>query len=207
MLVGYKERHGHYMKKIILGLTGASGSIYFLRLVEQLSQQEVELHLIASESGVKVLQYETGITLSEQVMHWNKNKAKVVLEDNKNLFSRAASGSSQFDAMAIVPCSMSTLAMLAHGITETLLTRAADVMMKERRRLVLVPRETPLSTLHLKNMTELSQLGAIILPAMPGFYGQPDTMDDLINFVVGKTLDCLEIENNYYQRWEGQYEE
>jgi 4-hydroxy-3-polyprenylbenzoate decarboxylase len=195
------------MRKIILGLTGASGSIYFLRLVEQLSQQEVELHLIASESGVKVLQYETGITLSEQVMLWNKNKARVILEDNKNLFSRAASGSSQFDAMAIVPCSMSTLAMLAHGITETLLTRAADVMMKERRRLVLVPRETPLSTVHLKNMTELSQLGAIILPAMPGFYGQPDTMDDLINFVVGKTLDSLGIENNYYQRWEGQYEE
>ena len=195
------------MRKIILGLTGASGSIYFLRLVEQLSQQEVELHLIASESGVKVLQYETGIALSEQVMLWNMNKAKVILEDNKNLFSKAASGSSQFDAMAIVPCSMSTLAMLAHGITETLLTRAADVMMKERRRLVLVPRETPLSTLHLKNMTELSQLGAIILPAMPGFYGQPDTMDDLINFVVGKTLDCLGIENNYYQRWEGQYEE
>jgi 4-hydroxy-3-polyprenylbenzoate decarboxylase len=102
---------------------------------------------------------------------------------------------------------MSTLAMLAHGITETLLTRAADVMMKERRKLVLVPRETPLSTLHLKNMTELSQLGVTILPAMPGFYGQPNTMDDLINFVVGKTLDCLDIENNYYQRWEGQYED
>lgn len=195
------------MRRIILGLTGASGSIYFLRLVEQLIQHEVELHLIASESGVKVLQYETGITLSEQVMLWNRNKAKVILEDNKNLFSKAASGSSQFDAMAIVPCSMSTLAMLAHGITETLLTRAADVMMKERRKLVLVPREMPLSTLHLKNMTELSQLGAIILPAMPGFYGRPDTMDDLINFVVGKTLDCMEIENNYYQRWEGQYEE
>lgn len=196
-----------YMRKIILGLTGASGSIYFLRLVEQLSKQEVELHLIASESGEKVLNYETGIILTEQVKHWNMSNARVILEDNSNLFSRAASGSSQFDAMAIVPCSMSTLAMLAHGITETLLTRAADVMMKERRKLVLVPRETPLSTLHLKNMTELSQLGVTILPAMPGFYGQPNTMDDLINFVVGKTLDCLEIENNYYKRWEGQYED
>lgn len=196
-----------YMRKIILGLTGASGSIYFLRLVEQLSKQEVELHLIASESGVKVLQYETGIILTEQVKLWNMSNARVILEDNNNLFSKAASGSSQFDAMAIVPCSMSTLAMLAHGITETLLTRAADVMMKERRKLVLVPRETPLSTLHLKNMTELSQLGVTILPAMPGFYGQPNTMDDLINFVVGKTLDCLDIENNYYQRWEGQYED
>jgi 4-hydroxy-3-polyprenylbenzoate decarboxylase len=195
------------MKKIILGLTGASGSIYFLRLVEELSRQEVELHLIASQLGEKVLQYETGITLNEQVKLWNSNDAKVILEDNSNLFSAVASGSSRFDAMAIVPCSMSTLAKLAHGITETLLTRAADVMIKERRRLVLVPRETPLSTVHLKNMTELSQLGATILPAMPGFYGKPETMDDLINFVIGKTLDGLNIENNYYQRWEGQYEE
>lgn len=195
------------MKKIIIGLTGASGSVYFMRLVEQLSQQEVELHLIASNLGEKVLQYETGTTLEKQVTLWNKNTAKVIREDNSNLFSSTASGSSQFDAMVIVPCSMSTLAKLAHGITETLLTRAADVMIKERRKLVLVPRETPLSTVHLKNMTELSQLGVTILPAMPGFYGQPKTMDDLIDFVVGKTLDCLDIKNNYYQRWEGQYEE
>lgn len=195
------------MKKIILGLTGASGSIYFLRLCELLSRQEVELHLIASELGEKVFQYETGITLSEQVKLWSKNCAKIILEDNNNLFSAAASGSARFDAMAIIPCSMSTLAKISHGITETLLTRAADVCLKERRKLVLVPREAPLSTVHLKNMTELSQLGAIILPAMPGFYGHPETMEDLIDFVVGKTLDCLEIENNNYRRWEGQYEE
>lgn len=194
------------MKKIILGLTGASGSIYFLRLAEQLSHQELELHLVASQHGEQVLQYETGTVLAEQVELWSKNSAKVILEDNENLFSPAASGSSRFDAMAIVPCSMSTLAMIAHGITETLLTRAADVMLKEKRRLVLVPRETPLSTVHLKNMTELSQLGASILPAMPGFYGRPETMDDLINFVVGKTLDCLQIQNECYERWEGQYE-
>ncbi len=195
---------GVKMKKIILGLTGASGSIYFLRLAEQLSKREIELHLVASQLGEQVLQYETGITLSEQAALWNTNCAKVILEDNNNLFSAAASGSSRFEAMAIVPCSMSTLAKLAHGITETLLTRAADVMLKERRRLVLVPRETPLSTVHLKNMTELSQLGATILPAMPGFYGRPETMEDLIDFVVGKTLDSLEIENNEYKRWEGQ---
>ncbi len=195
---------GVKMKKIILGLTGASGSIYFLRLAEQLSKREIELHLVASQLGEQVLQYETGITLSEQAVLWNANCAKVILEANNNLFSAAASGSSQFEAMAIVPCSMSTLAKLAHGITETLLTRAADVMLKERRRLVLVPRETPLSTVHLKNMTELSQLGATILPAMPGFYGRPETMEDLIDFVVGKTLDSLEIENNEYKRWDGQ---
>ncbi len=195
------------MKKIILGLSGASGSIYFLRLAQRLSQQDIQLHLIASTQGEKVLQYETGITLENQVKLWSKNGAKIILEDNSNLFSAAASGSSRFDAMVVVPCSMSTLAMLAHGITETLLTRAADVMIKERRRLVLVPRETPLSATHLKNMTELSLLGVTILPAMPGFYNKPETMGDLIDFVVGKTLDCLEIENNCYKRWEGEHEE
>lgn len=195
------------MKKIIIGLTGASGSIYFLRLVEQLSSQEIELHLVASPNGENVLKHETGIVLSEQVKRWSKNCANIILEDNSNLFSAIASGSARFDAMAVVPCSMSTLAKLANGISETLLTRAADVMLKERRKLVLVPRETPLSTLHLKNMTELSQLGAMILPAMPGFYGHPQTMEELVDFVAGKVLDALEIENEYYKRWEGQYEE
>ena len=198
---------GLRMKKLILGLTGASGSVYFLRLAKALSKQHVQLHVIASAQGEKVLAYETGTTLKNQVQLLRENGADITLEDNGNLFSAAASGSSRFDAMAIVPCSMSTLAMLAHGITETLLTRAADVMMKERRKLVLVPRETPLSTLHLKNMAELSQLGAIILPAMPGFYHKPQSMEDIIDFVVGKTLDCLEIENNLYQRWTGEYEE
>lgn len=188
-------------------MTGASGSIYFVRLVQQLSLQDMELHLIASENGEKVMQYETGIGFREQISLWNKNRAKVILEDNGNLFSSAASSSSRFDAMAIVPCSMSALAMISHGISETLLTRAADVMLKERRKLVLVPRETPLSSIHLKNMAQLSELGATILPAMPGFYGRPQTMEDLIDFVVGKTLDCLEIENKLYKRWEGQYEE
>ncbi len=195
------------MKKIILGLTGASGGVYFLRLAQLLSMQEVELHIIASSNGEKVLQYETGVSLKEQVKRWGGNGAEIVLEDNHNLFSSTASGSSGFEAMAIVPCSMSALAMVAHGITETLLTRAADVMLKERRKLVLVPRETPLSTVHLKNMTELSQMGATILPAMPGFYGRPQTMEELVDFIAGKTLDSLGIENTYYKRWEGKYEE
>ena len=202
------ERKDNELKKIILGLTGASGSIYFSRLCELLSkQEEIELHLIASELGEKVFQYEIGASLSEQVERWKQNGAKIILEDNQNLFSVVASGSARFDAMVIIPCSMSTLAKISHGITETLLTRAADVMLKERRKLVLVPREMPLSTIHLQNMAQLSQYGATLLPAMPGFYGHPKTLEDLIDFVVGKTLDCLEIENNNYQRWEGQYEE
>ena len=98
------------------------------------------------------------------------------------------------------------MAEIACGVTKTLLTRAADVMIKERRKLILVPREAPLSTIHLKNMYELSKLGVTILPAMPGFYNHPETLDDMVNFVVGKTLDCLEIENDSYERWEGKYE-
>lgn len=195
------------MKKIIIGLTGASGSVYFVRLVHQLSSQHLKLHLIASDNGKKVLQYETGITLEAYLDKWKNQTAQIVLEDNGDLFSPAASGSSGFDSMAVIPCSMSTLSMITHGISETLLTRAADVMLKERRKLVLVPRETPLSAIHLRNMTALSELGATLLPAMPGFYGHPETMDDLIDFVVGKTLDSLEIENKLYKRWEGKYEE
>jgi flavin prenyltransferase len=195
------------MKKIIVGITGASGSAYFLRLMEVLSQLELQIHVIASEQGRKVLAYETGANLEAQAQLWNKNKAEVVLEDNSNLFSPVASGSYRCEAMVILPCSMSTTAEIACGITKTLLTRAADVMIKEKRRLVLVPRETPLSTIHLKNMYELSQLGVTILPAMPGFYGHPETLDEMIDFVTGKTLDSLGLENNCYQRWEGNYEE
>jgi flavin prenyltransferase len=194
------------MKKMILGITGASGSVYFLHLARALSMHEIELHIVASKLGEKVLEFETGTTLLKEIETWNANKAKVILEDNDNLFSVVASGSSRFEAMAIVPCSMSTIGKLSQGITESLLTRAADVMLKERRKLVLVPRETPFSTIHLENMTKLSKNGAIILPAMPGFYGKPQTMEELIDFVVGKTMDSLEIENKCYERWEGQNE-
>lgn len=195
------------MKKIIVGITGASGSVYSLRLMELLSQQELQIHLIASEQGRKVLAYETGVDLEKQAQLWNKNKANIILENNDNLFSSVASGSFHCDAMVVLPCSMSTTAEIASGITKTLLTRAADVMIKERRKLILVPRETPLSTIHLKRMYELSQLGVIILPAMPGFYGHPETIGEIINFITGKVLDSLEIENDCYQRWEGKYEE
>lgn len=194
------------MKKIVVALTGASGSAYFLRLVEFLAHHELELHLVASNQGRKVLEYETGVNLEEQSERWKQNAAKVVLEDNENLFSPIASGSYRCDAMVVIPCSMSTAAEIATGVTKTLLTRTADVMIKERRKLVLVPRETPFSAIHLKNLYELSKLGVTVLPAMPGFYNHPQTVDDMVNFVAGKVLDCLEIENNCYERWEGKYE-
>lgn len=193
------------MKKIIVGLTGASGSAYFLRLIEVLLEYAIDVHVIASEHGSQVLTYETGVTLEDQIRVWNEkaSKATVSLEDNTNMFSAVASGSYRCDGMIIIPCSMSTMAEIAGGITKSLLTRAADVMIKEQRKLVIVPRETPLSTIHLKNMYELSKVGVTILPAMPAFYNHPQTLDDIINHIVGKTLDCIGIDNNNYERWKG----
>lgn len=191
------------MKRIVLGLTGASGSIYFLRLLESLVTFEMEIHVIASIHGAQVFQYEIGCSLEEKVKELTKIGYNVILEDNENMFSKVASGSYQCDTMVIVPCSMSTLAEIANGVTKSLLTRASDVFIKERRRLVLVPRETPFSSIHLKNMYELSNLGVTILPAMPGFYNHPESLDDIINFVVGKTLDAMKLEHNLYRRWEG----
>lgn len=191
------------MKRLIIAITGASGSIYFKRLIEQLMLTEYELHLVASEHGSQVYEYEMGERLKDQVLKWQKENRNIFFEDNENLFSPIASGSYQCEAMVVLPCSMSTAAEIANGITKTLLTRAADVMLKEDRKLVLVPRETPFSTSHLKNLYELSKFGAAILPAMPGFYNHPQTLEDAVDFVVGKVLDKLKIQNNCYKRWEG----
>lgn len=191
------------MKTISVGLTGASGSVYFLRLLDFLAQHELNIHVVASEHGEQVLRHETGVNLPEQVKLWSSHKAHVVLEDNNNLFSPIASGSHPCDAMVILPCSMSTMAEIANGITRNLLTRAADVMIKEKRKLTIVPRETPLSTIHLRNMLTLAELGVTVLPAMPGFYNHPETLEDLVRFVVGKTLNSLGIENDAFQRWNG----
>lgn len=194
------------MKKIIVGITGASGSIYFLKLMEELIKEDICIYVVASEQGEKVLKYETGIELKAQIEVWKKINSEIYLEDNNNMFSPIASGSFGADKMIIIPCSMSTLAEIANGITKTLLVRSADVMIKERKSLVLVPRETPLSSIHLENMLKLSNIGVTILQATPGFYNFPKTMDDLINFVVGKALDSLKINNNTYIRWEGKKE-
>lgn len=194
------------MQRFILGLTGASGGVYFLRLADFLSRRELELHLIASEQGEKVLAYETGMTLDARMPVWEQGGARIVREDNRNLFSAVASGSFRCDGMAVAPCSMATVARIASGASDTLLTRAADVMIKEKRTLVLVPRETPLSPIHLKNLYELSRLGVTILPAMPGFYHRPQSLHDLVDFMAGKILDSLGIENDCFERWKGKEE-
>lgn len=196
------------MKKLVVGLTGASGSAYFLGLMEELAKLELTVHVIATKTGSQVFEYETGKSLVEEVERWNREgKATVVLEDVDDLFSKVASGSYKAQAMVIVPCSMSTLGELAGGIATNLLTRSADVMIKEKRPLILVPRETPLSSIHLRNMAKLFDAGATILAAMPGFYTRPETLKDVVDFIVGKILDALGIENQMYHRWEGREKE
>lgn len=185
------------MKTYLLGLTGASGGRYFLRTAQALLDTGAALRVVATDNGRRVLAYETGVALDA----WCAERSGVLLEDNADLFSPIASGSRAWDGMVVAPCSMSTLGALAHGITENLLTRAADCMLKQRRPLVLMPRETPLTSIHLENMLALSRCGAVLLPAMPGFYTQPETLDDLASFLAGKVLDCLGEEHHLYPRW------
>lgn len=184
--------------RIIVGITGGSGSVYALSLLQLLRRLGVETHLVASEMGLRVTECECGVAGTELQGFCN------VWHDNTNLGASIASGSFRTDGMAVVPCSMHTLAAIACGHSDSLLTRAADVCIKERRRLVLLVREMPYSSIHLENMLSLSNKGIVILPASPGFYNHPRDIGDLVGYVVGKTLDQLGIENEAYQRWEGE---
>lgn len=192
------------MKKIIIGITGASGSIYAIRLIEELLKKDIFVHIVCTDNGKKVMKFETNVNIDEWVRILKETYNHVKLEDINDLFSGVASGSYKFDAMVVVPCSMGTLAEISNGLAKNLLCRAADVALKENRKLILVPRETPLNAIHLENMLKLSKLGVSILPAMPGFYHKPESMEDLINFVVGKILDSLSIENILFKKWEDQ---
>lgn len=190
------------MKKIVIGITGASGSIYAKRLIEVLVQQGILVHVIATEKGRQVFKYELSQDLGDWIEELKLTYPTLKLENHQNLFAGVASGSHGFDAVVILPCSMGTLAEISHGLSRNLLTRAADVALKEGRKLIIVPRETPFNTIHLENMTRLSKVGAAIIPAMPGFYHHPKTMDDLINFVVGKVLSYLNINHHLFKSWE-----
>lgn len=189
------------MKKYIIAITGASGSIYAVKLIEELLKKDYSIHLIVSDNGAKVLEYEAGIKLLAFIEDMKEKYGNITLEDINNLFSAVASGSFKTDGMIILPCSMSSLGEIAHGVSKNLIGRAADVCIKEKRPLVIIPRETPLSPIHLKNMLILSESGVTILPAMPGFYHKPESLEDLVNFVVGKILDTLNIENNLFKKW------
>lgn len=191
------------MNKLIIGITGASGSLYAARLIEELYRSVDESHIICSETGAEVFKYETGGSIEDFINKLNNSNKKLTLHSNSNIFAPPASGSFKADAMVIVPCSMATLGSIASGSLRSLLGRSADVCLKERRKLIIVPRETPFSRIHLKNMLELTDAGAVILPAMPGFYNHPETVDDIVNFTVARILDQLNIENSLIKRWDG----
>lgn len=190
------------MKRYIVGITGASGSVYGVRLIEELLKGGSEVHIIITQSGEKVLNYETGYTIELLREHLENYGNNIIFHHIDNMFAATASGSFKTDGMIIIPCSMSTVGEIANGMSKNLLGRSADVILKERRKLIIVPRETPLNTIHLKNMLSLSEAGAVILPAMPGFYHKPETIEGMIDFVVGKVMDSLGIENNLFKKWE-----
>ena len=183
------------MKKLIVGITGASGSVYAVRLIDVLRECGIEVHAVITDSGQRVLDYECGVTEEEL------SRRAHVLYPNEDVGAAIASGSFRMDAMVVLPCSMKTAGAIAHGVTDDLLTRAADVTLKEGRRLLLVPRETPMHEIHLENLLRLARAGAVIMPAAPGFYHRPETLDDLVNMMVGKILDRLGIEAELFTRW------
>ena len=187
------------MPEAVVALTGASGARYCVRLVECLVDNGWAVNLIVTSTGAINLDLECGITpedLSEPEL--------VNLEENNNLAARSASGSARFDAYIVCPASGTTIGKIASGISDNLATRSALVAMKERRKLILVPREAPYSTPHLKAMANLSEWGVVILPASPGFYHLPRTIDDMVDFVVARILDQLDIDHSLGKRWTGE---
>lgn len=182
--------------KIILGVTGASGVIYGIRLATELKRAQVDLTVVVSDAAKKVMEYEAPEGLKRL-----ERSGRLLSEHD--LHADISSGSTGFDATVICPCSMKTLSAIANGYAYNLICRNADVALKEQRRLVLVVRETPLNAIHLENMLKLAKLGVIILPASPGFYHNPKSMDDLVNHVVGKVLDTLGVESKLFERWNG----
>jgi 4-hydroxy-3-polyprenylbenzoate decarboxylase len=196
------------MKQIVVAITGASGSIYGLRLTEELLKTDCRVVLLLTRCGLDVQRYETGLewegttSARKQLMRdYFGGSPNLEHYGEEDMFAPIASGSSAPDAMVIVPCSMGTAGRIAAGVGDNLIERTADVVLKERRDLILVPRETPLNQIHLANLLRLSQAGAHILPAMPAFYQRPQTIKDLVDFVVGKILDSLGIEHRLFQRW------
>jgi 4-hydroxy-3-polyprenylbenzoate decarboxylase len=199
------------MKKesIVVAITGASGAIYGLRLVQRLAQNGISQHLLLSNAARIVLKQEVDLDLPiapedsavALAHHLDIPEQLIKCYGLEDWFSPAASGSAGIRRMVIIPCSMGSLARIASGASDNLIERAADVMLKEKRQLILVPRETPLSTIHLENMLKLARMGAHIIPAMPGFYHRPQSLDDIIDFLVNRVLDHLEVPNPEAQQW------
>ena len=192
---------------LVLAMTGASGAPYAVELLRVLCRSGRTVHLTISGSGATVLKEELGLDVAlgpgrfDPTVFGALGPGRVVYHHHDDFRAGIASGSFRTGGMVVAPCSMSTLAAIAHGLTSNLITRAADVHLKERRKLVLVPRETPLSLVHLENMVSVTRAGAVVLPAMPGWYHRPKTLDDLIRFLVGRICDQLGVENDLVPRW------
>lgn len=181
--------------KLIIGITGSTGVIYGIRMLETLKKLNIETHLIMSEWATKCMAMET-----EHSLDYVKSLASTI-SDEKNMASSVSSGTHRIDGMIVSPCSMKTLSSIANGYDDTLIARAAGVTIKESRKLILMVRETPMSAIHLENMLKLSRLGVVILPPVTEFYTQPKSIDDIVNHGVGKCLDQFGIEHNLYPRW------
>ena len=184
-------------RRIVVGISGASGVIYGIRLLEVLKEMDVETHLVLTPPSKVTITAETDLQISDV-----ERMATKVYRYN-DIAATIASGSFQVDAMVIIPCSMHTLGALASGFADNLLLRAAEVNLKEKRPLIVVPRETPMTLIHLENMERIARAGAIVVPAMPAFYERPKTLDDIVNHLVGKVLDLLGIEHSLFHRWDG----
>jgi 4-hydroxy-3-polyprenylbenzoate decarboxylase len=198
-------------RSVAIGITGASGALYATRTLAALLEQGVHVELVVSDYGRRLLRDELGDAANlEQLVPYLKDRygpgvesGSINLHSNRDLGATIASGSHGCSGMAIVPCSMKTLAAVAHGLSRNLIERAADVMLKERRQLVIVPRETPMSLPQLRNMVLCAEAGAMILPANPAFYQQPKTLDDLADFMAGKILSALGFDHELYPPWTG----
>lgn len=191
------------MKRYVLAITGASGSVIAIRLLGELIKIS-EVHLVISSSALSIIYTETGLNLSEnpqEIFRERFQTDRLFYHHDSYLWANLASGSFRTDGMFIVPCSMKTLSAIANGYANNLIERAADVTIKEKRPLLLSPREMPFSAIHLENMLKLARLGVCIAPPVPAFYHQPKNIDELIDFIVGKILDSMKIENNLFKRW------
>ena len=191
---------------IVLAITGASGAPYAVRLLQQLVEQQVPTWLIVSNHGFRLLATESAIpdlaALRAQIGGEGFDRWVTVFND-QDRGAAPASGSARSSGMVVCPCSMGTVSAIAHGSSRSLVERAADVALKERRRLILVPRETPLSLIHLENLTQVTRAGATVIPAAPGFYHQPERISDLVDFVVARILDHLDVAHTIGRRWSG----
>jgi 4-hydroxy-3-polyprenylbenzoate decarboxylase len=183
--------------EIVVGISGASGAAYAIRLLQVLAEKGNIIHLVITDSAARIIEIETDYRLKEIQDLANH------IYSPRDFAAPIASGSHLFDGMVVIPCSMGTLSGIACGSSDTLITRAASVCLKEKRRLIIVPRETPLGLVQLRNMVAASEAGAVVLPACPAFYSRPESLDELVDVLVGRVLDLLGVENDLYRRWQG----